>query len=133
MANSWLRLWHELPNDPKWRTIARASGQPISSIIAVYIHLLVSASQNDPRGQIDVCPEDLGSALDIGTEAVEKILDAMQGKVLDGAGVKGWDKRQPVKEDNSAERVARFRKRHSALRNDESVFVTPTTPSYSPF
>ena len=25
MANSWLRLWHDMPNDPKWRTIARKS------------------------------------------------------------------------------------------------------------
>ncbi|ENT9428360.1 hypothetical protein QSD88_RS19685, partial [Escherichia coli] len=23
MANAWLRLWHDMPNDPKWRTIAR--------------------------------------------------------------------------------------------------------------
>ncbi|WP_252180673.1 hypothetical protein, partial [Escherichia coli] len=22
MANAWLRLWHAMPNDPKWRTIA---------------------------------------------------------------------------------------------------------------
>ncbi|ENW0797054.1 MULTISPECIES: hypothetical protein, partial [Escherichia] len=22
MANAWLRLWHDMPNDPKWRTIA---------------------------------------------------------------------------------------------------------------
>ncbi|EOJ9867040.1 hypothetical protein ACQP3L_37610, partial [Escherichia coli] len=21
MANAWLRLWHDMPNDPKWRTI----------------------------------------------------------------------------------------------------------------
>ncbi|EOB0003140.1 hypothetical protein, partial [Escherichia coli] len=20
MANAWLRLWHDMPNDPKWRT-----------------------------------------------------------------------------------------------------------------
>ncbi|ENW8560590.1 hypothetical protein ACR6SH_005434, partial [Escherichia coli] len=25
MANAWLRLWHDMPNDPKWRTIARVS------------------------------------------------------------------------------------------------------------
>ncbi|EOP2197647.1 hypothetical protein QSF09_003200, partial [Escherichia coli] len=26
MANAWLRLWHDMPNDPKWRTISRVSG-----------------------------------------------------------------------------------------------------------
>ncbi|MBB8262398.1 hypothetical protein HEK80_025665, partial [Escherichia coli] len=46
MANAWLRLWHDMPNDPKWRTIARVSGQPIATVMAVYIHLLVSASRN---------------------------------------------------------------------------------------
>lgn len=43
MANAWLRLWHDMPNDPKWRTIARVSGQPIATVMAVYIHLLVDA------------------------------------------------------------------------------------------
>ncbi|EEV0545208.1 phage replisome organizer, partial [Escherichia coli] len=50
MANAWLRLWHDMPNDPKWRTIARVSGQPIATVMAVYIHLLVSASRNVTRG-----------------------------------------------------------------------------------
>lgn len=44
MANSWLRLWHDMPNDPKWRTIARRSGQSIGNVIAVYLHVLVNAS-----------------------------------------------------------------------------------------
>ncbi|WP_252356698.1 hypothetical protein, partial [Escherichia coli] len=26
MANAWLRLWHDMPNDPRLRTIARVSG-----------------------------------------------------------------------------------------------------------
>ncbi|WP_252355071.1 hypothetical protein, partial [Escherichia coli] len=28
MANAWLRLWHDMPNDPKWRTQNRVAGQP---------------------------------------------------------------------------------------------------------
>ncbi len=59
MANAWLRLWHDMPNDPKWRTIARVSGQPIATVMAVYIHLLVSASRNVTRGHIGVTTEDL--------------------------------------------------------------------------
>lgn len=46
MANSWLRLWHDMPNDPKWRTIARKSNQRISDVIAVYLHVLVNASES---------------------------------------------------------------------------------------
>ncbi|ENB5641076.1 hypothetical protein ABH220_005106, partial [Escherichia coli] len=72
MATSWLRLWHDMPNDPKWRTISRVSGQPIATVMAVYVHLLVSASRNvttchdvSRRGHIDVTTEDLASALDV--------------------------------------------------------------------
>ncbi|MBN6372926.1 phage replisome organizer, partial [Escherichia coli] len=45
MANAWLRLWHDMPNDPKWRTIARVSGQQIATGMAVDIHLLGSTSR----------------------------------------------------------------------------------------
>ncbi|HHX9950424.1 TPA: hypothetical protein ACVTIP_002809 [Salmonella enterica] len=44
MANSWLRLWHDMPNDPKWRTIARKSSQRIGDVISVYLHVLVNVS-----------------------------------------------------------------------------------------
>lgn len=107
MANAWLRLWHDMPNDPKWRTIARVSGQPIATVMAVYIHLLVSASRNvttchgvSLRGHIDVTTEDLASALDVTEDVIDSILHAMQGRVLDGDLISGWEKRQVLKEDN---------------------------------
>ncbi|WP_229996368.1 phage replisome organizer, partial [Escherichia coli] len=96
----WLRLWHDMPNDPKWRTIARVSGQPIATVMAVYIHLLVSASRNVTRGHIDVTTEDLASALDVTEEVIDSILQTMQGRVLDGDLITGWEKRQVLKEDN---------------------------------
>ncbi|ECC8734509.1 phage replisome organizer [Salmonella bongori] len=100
MTNTWLRLWHDMPNDPKWRTIARVSGQPIATVMAVYIHLLVSASRNVTRGHVDVTTEDLASALDVTEEVIDSILQAMQGRVLDGEFITGWEKRQVLKEDN---------------------------------
>jgi len=99
MANSWLRLWHEMPNDPKWRTIARISGQPISLVQAIYIHLLVSASRNVTRGHVDVTNEDLASALDSDDDAISAVLNAMQGRVLDDDYLTGWERRQPKRED----------------------------------
>jgi hypothetical protein len=65
MSNQWLRLWHDMPNDPKWRTISRISGQPIALVISLYVHLLVDASRNVTRGHVDVTTEDLASALDV--------------------------------------------------------------------
>lgn len=98
-GNQWLRLWHEMPNDPKWRTIARISGQPLALVQAAYIHLLVDASRNVTRGHATVTAEDLASALDCDTSQIEAILSAMQGRVLNGQELTGWDKRQPKRED----------------------------------
>lgn len=110
MANQWLRLWHEMPNDPKWRTIARNSGQLIGNVMSVYLHLLVSASNATERGRTqNICADDLASALEISASEVESILAAMQGKVLDGDKILGWEKRQVLKEDGSAERGKLFR------------------------
>lgn len=111
MANSWLRLWHELPNDPKWRVIARSSGQPIPSVISVFLHLLVSASQNEKRGVTQYNAEDVAAALDLETKCVEAIVESMQGRVLDEGRITGWGKRQPIREDFSAERVKKWRER----------------------
>jgi|SRR5665213_2997603 hypothetical protein len=136
MANSWLRLWHELPNDPKWRTIARISKEPIPSVIAVYIHLLASASQSDPRGNVKAHPEDIASALDVETDCVLRIMDAMQDRVLNGELITGWEKRQPSREDSSSERTKNWRLRHNASRTNSdgrSAIVTQTNEKLSPF
>lgn len=98
-AIEWFRLWHDMPNDPKWRTVARASGQPIALVLSVALHLMVDASRNVTRGHITVTAEDVASALDVTDEAVEAIFKAMQGRVLDGDRLSGWEKRQPKRED----------------------------------
>ncbi|WP_330983636.1 MULTISPECIES: hypothetical protein [Enterobacterales] len=139
MANTWLRLWHDMPNDPKWRTISRISGQPVSLVQATYIHILVSASQNVTRGHTDVTNEDLASALDVTEDDISSVIGAMQGRVLDGSYVSGWDKRQVKREESySPENPAmtaaeRKRKQRERERNrngvtnghDESRDVTP--------
>jgi hypothetical protein len=101
-----------MPNDPKWRTIARAAKQTIPVVLAVYVHLLTIASGAVDRGTlVNVNSEDLASALDVDSEAVDAILEAMQGRVLDGDKLSGWEKRQTNREDSSTERVKRYRER----------------------
>lgn len=99
-----------MPTDPKWRTISRASGQRIGDVIAVFVHVLVDASNATERGRTQsfVC-EDVANALDIECEQVEAILSAMQGRVLDGDKLRGWEKRQPAREDGAAERAKAWR------------------------
>jgi len=115
VANQWLRLWHDMPTDPKWRTISKASGQRIGDVMAVYVHLLVCASNATERGRTQSFnSEDVASALDLDTEQVEQIITAMQGRVLDGDLLKGWENRQVAREDGSAERSKAWREAQKA-------------------
>lgn len=107
-----------MPTDPKWRTVARVSKQPISTVLAVYVHMLVCASNATERGRTHGWnDEDVASALDLETAAVTAIREAMQGRVLEGDYLTGWEKRQPKREDNSADRARAYRERQKAERN----------------
>lgn len=134
-SNQWLRLWHDMPNDPKWRTISRVSKQPISLVISTYIHLLISASRNVTRGHADVTIEDLASALDSDEEDISSIIEAMQGRVLDGLHLSGWDKRQVKKEDGfsdeSSAKSAAERKRAQRERPSSEVWRKIRTRIFS--
>lgn len=123
MSNQWLRLWHDMPTDPKWRTIARVSGQTIALVQAVYLHLLVDASRNVTRGHATVTAEDLASALDVTDDQIESVIAAMQGRVIDGQAITGWDRRQPKREDSGSPETgaksAAQRKREQRQRERE--------------
>jgi hypothetical protein len=114
-----------MPNDPKWRTISRVSGATISEVIAVYLHILVEASNADERGRTQPNIEDIASALDITTERVQSIVDAMQGRVIDGDRLTGWEKRQPKREDNSADRAKRWREEQKRTQENASERKRP--------
>jgi hypothetical protein len=129
-AIEWLRLWHDMPNDPKWRTVARVSGQPIALVLAVAVHLFVDASRNVTRGHVVVTAEDVASALDVTDDAVNQIFGAMQGRVMDGDRFIAWEKRQPKREDSgnpetgaksAAERKREQRERERKERESQGV------------
>lgn len=110
MSTQWLRLWHDMPTDPKWRTIAKVSGQRIGDVMAVYLHVLVDASNATERGRThSINCEDVASSLDVEVDQVASIIDAMQGRVLDGDHVRGWEKRQVAREDGASERAKAWR------------------------
>lgn len=108
----WFRVWSDMANDPKWRTIARVSGQRIGDVMAVYLHMLTLASNAEERGLISGWnDEDIASALDIEAGQVTAIFEAMQGRVLDDMRLTGWEKRQPLREDSSTDRVRQYRQK----------------------
>ncbi len=131
MKMDWLRLWHELPTDPKWRVVSRRSGRPLPEIISIYILMLVNASQSEERGTLEHWDDEVAAAaLDMETEQVLSIREAMQGVVLENNYLTGWERRQPEREreDNSNERVRRWRERKGSdvtQGNNENEPVTP--------
>jgi hypothetical protein len=105
----WLRLYNDTITDPKWRVVATESGQPLTAVLAVWMSMLVNASDADERGTLQGWNDRFaGAALDLRGDAVRAIREAMQGVVLDGMRLTGWDKRQ-FASDNIAERVKRHR------------------------
>lgn len=107
----WVRLYHDMPIDPKWRVIAKRSGQRMGDVIAVFNFVLCNASSNPVKRGVThgFVTEDVAAALDLTDENVSAILAAMEGKVLKKGALLGWDKRNPLREDSSTERVKRWR------------------------
>lgn len=105
----WLRLYNDTITDPKWRVVAAESGQPLTAVLAVWMSMLINASDADERGTLQGWDDRFaGAALDMRGDAVRSIREAMQGVVLDGLRLTGWDKRQRNSDDINA-RVKRHR------------------------
>lgn len=121
----WLRLYHDTPNDPKWRLVAVRSGQPVGNVLAVWMSMLVCASEAEQRGTLEGWDDELAAVvLGYTPAAVTSIRSAMQGLVLDGAALTGWDKRQR-NGDGSAERVRQYRERlHKGTGRKSTPYVS---------
>lgn len=121
MATPWCRLWADMPNDPKWRTIAKVSKQRIGDVMSVYLHMMICASNATERGRTQGwCDEDVANALDIESGQVEAIRVAMQGRVLDGDLLSGWDRRQSVREDEgAAARAKEWREKQKLIKEEQ--------------
>ena len=120
----WVRLWEDMPTDPKWRVIARRSSRSVPEVVAVFVLMMTNAEAS--TGALDGWDdEDAAAALDMDPEAVSAIRRAMEGKVTDGGVLSGWSKRQPKRpDDTSTDRVRAFRERKKAdetqVKRDET-------------
>lgn len=90
-----------MPTDPKFRVIAKASKQPLHLVISLYVCMMVDASKNNASRGVTQCHnEDLAVTLDCDMSQIEDIKSAMQGRLLDGDRLTGWENRQPKREDS---------------------------------
>lgn len=108
----WLRLYHDTTNDPKWRVVSVRCGQPVGNVLAVWMQMLICASEAGERGTLEGWDDEFVAAmLGYAPEIVTAIRACMQGLVLDGMKLTGWGKRQ-FASDTSAERTRRYRSRN---------------------
>lgn len=108
MSMEWYRAYHNMPHDPKLQVVAKRCSQPMAFVVAVWVCILDAASQHDPRGVIEIDPEEVAVIQGIELEAVEAILDALKSKnLIDDEGVVvNWHKRQHT---TSTERMKKHR------------------------
>jgi len=126
----WVRLWREMPHDPKFRAIAKKAGRPVSDVIAVFITMMTSADEDGCIGSWDA--DDTAAGLDLDTSIVIAIRDAMVGKVIEGNALMGWKKRQPKRDDDSRERVRAFRERKREETQRNEACNAPVTHGNAP-
>jgi hypothetical protein len=108
---TWWRSWHGAPTDHKWAVIAARSGVKTGVVIAVAWALLDYASQQEERGSVvGFDPEEFAIFSGFTEDEITAVIQAMNDKEIlkDGRFV-NWEKRQPKREDDSTERVRKYR------------------------
>lgn len=112
--NDWFRSWHGAPTDNKWLVIARKAGVVPGVVSAVVWALLDYASQSADRGSIaDFDVETYAAFSGFDEEQIAAVIEALKEKGIIGpdGGFRNWQKRQPKREDGSAERAKAWRER----------------------
>lgn len=119
---NWWRSWHGAATDHKWSVVAARSGVKPGVVAAVAWALLDYASQNDDRGSIaGFDPEEYAVYSGFAEADVIAIIQAMKDKgIITGERFTSWEKRQPKREDDSTERVTRWREMKRSVTHDNA-------------
>jgi len=106
----WFRWYHGTCTDPKFDGIALRAHARKSEVIALWALILETASAYDDRGLCHLSPAALGGALRMKAETAQRIVEGLETEGLLSSGrVVSWDKRQPKREDDSYQRVTKWR------------------------
>lgn len=131
---NWFRWYSGTASDPKFLVVAKRAGQNVASVIAVWALLLERASECADRNRTQANADERGSITGFDCEAADAVLGLTDGaacaivKVLEERGliscgrIANWEKRQPKREDGSAERAKAWREkqRTNASERDQT-------------
>ncbi len=123
----WFRWHHGSVSDPKFQLVAKRASATVAEVVAVWAFVLETASQSESRGQFDgIDCEAVDLALGMVDGTAQRILIAMEQRgLIEGGRIAAWSKRQPKREDESAnERKRRQREREHAERIGKPECVT---------
>ena len=124
----WFRWYHGSVSDPKFRLLAKLADAKLTEVLAVWQAMLEHASQSSQRGSLEGWRDDVTAVcLDMDANAIERIRTQANNVGLianadDGIEfLASWEKRQPKREDGSAERAKAWReqKKSSANANEQ--------------
>jgi hypothetical protein len=115
----WFRSWHGAPTDPKWLMIAQRTQTNAGMVSAVVWALFDHASQASERGDVSSFDVDTYAAYSgWESEKVAAIIAALSAKgFIQNNKIVAWKKRQPKREDGSAERAKQWRERKRTQAN----------------
>ena len=113
----WWRSWHGAPMDNKWPVIALRSGVKVGIVSAIAWALMDYASQHKERGSIEGFDTEVYAVYSGFTEdEIKAVIKAMEDKgIISDNHLTNWEKRQPQREDNSAERVTQWREKQRSV------------------
>lgn len=114
----WFRWFHGSTTDPKFGLVARKAGVSVAEVVAVWATILEEASSNQRRGSIgDIDAESVDFSLGLPDGTFNRVRLAMVERRLLGSdgSVISWERRQPKREDSSAERTRQYRARKAEL------------------
>lgn len=120
---NWFRWYSGTASDPKFLVVAKRAGQSVAAVIAVWALLLERASECAERNRTQANADERGCITGFDCEAADAVLGLTDGaacaivKVLEERGliacgrIANWEKRQPKREDGSAERAKAWREK----------------------
>lgn len=128
MNAHWFRSYHGAPSDNKWISVTKRAVTHCNAcnaeivtahVVAIWWSLMDYASQQDDRGSVEgFDAESVADFLGMTEQMVTAVLRALEDKgLITDSRLTNWDKRQPKREDDSAERVRNYR----ARRKDADV------------